>query len=91
MTSFVKREGHEKEMFCILHAKDPRVNGRYLKASGKFMVTDDLVITPLSSTSSIAILGKLNVPLNDVEEHEVNIGIEEVCHKIKANCLFYNF
>ncbi|KAD4179866.1 hypothetical protein R6Q59_023268 [Mikania micrantha] len=77
MTRSVDREGHEKEMFCICSLKDSRVDGRYLKASAKFMVTDDLVITPLSLLSSITMLSKLNVPLNDVEVHKVSIGIKE--------------
>ncbi|KAL8222987.1 hypothetical protein R6Q57_020386 [Mikania cordata] len=76
-TRSVDREGHEKEMFCFCPLKDSRVDGRYLKASAKFMVTDDLVVTPLSLLSSITMLSKLNVPLNDVEVHKVNIGIEE--------------
>lgn len=54
------------------------VEGRYLKASGKFMLMDDLVITPLSSFSTISLLSKLKIPLNDVEQHEINVGIEEV-------------
>ncbi|KAL8222989.1 hypothetical protein R6Q57_020388 [Mikania cordata] len=71
MTRSVDRKGHEKEMFCICSLKDSRVDGRYLKASAKFMVTDDLVTTPLSLLSSITMLSKLNVPLNDVEALEI--------------------
>ncbi|KAL8265146.1 hypothetical protein R6Q59_023276 [Mikania micrantha] len=77
MTRSVDRKGHEKEMLCRCYLKDSRVDGRYLKESAKFMVTDDLVITPLSLLSSITMLSKLNVPLNDVEVHKVSIGIEE--------------
>ena len=59
--------------------KDPRVEGRFLKVHGtKFMLTDDLVVTPLSSISVMAILNKLKVPLNDVEQHAIIIGIKEV-------------
>ncbi|MFS7965972.1 hypothetical protein Hanom_Chr09g00768381 [Helianthus anomalus] len=42
-----------------------------------FMVTDDLIITPLSSYSTINILEKLNVRLDDIERHEITIGLEE--------------
>ncbi|KAJ9550877.1 hypothetical protein OSB04_014922 [Centaurea solstitialis] len=56
---------------------DPRVEGRFLKPPTKFMLTDDLVITPLSSISGISMLNKLKVPLNDVEYHAVTVGIEE--------------
>ncbi|XP_024959049.1 uncharacterized protein LOC112500020 [Cynara cardunculus var. scolymus] len=58
-------------------SKDSRVQESFLKASVKFMVTDDLVITPLSFVSAIAVLNKLNVLVDDVEEHELSIGGEE--------------
>ncbi|KAL8265148.1 hypothetical protein R6Q59_023278 [Mikania micrantha] len=70
-------KGQKNEVFFIGCLKDSRVDGGYLKPSAKFMLTDDLAITPLSSLSSISILSKLNVPLNDVEVHKVRIGIEE--------------
>ncbi|PWA61171.1 hypothetical protein CTI12_AA374670 [Artemisia annua] len=58
--------------------KDARAQGRYLKTSAKVMLTDDLVITPLSSISTVSVLKKLKVSLNDIEEHNISIGIEEV-------------
>ncbi|KAJ9550993.1 hypothetical protein OSB04_015038 [Centaurea solstitialis] len=65
--------------------RDPRVNGRFLKAATKYILTDDLVITPLSSISGISMLNKLKVPLNDVEQHEVRIGIEKGLKILKAS------
>ncbi|KAJ9551063.1 hypothetical protein OSB04_015108 [Centaurea solstitialis] len=52
-------------------------DGRYIKSPTKFMLTDDLVVTPLSSISVFTMLNKLKVPLNDVEQHAINIGIKE--------------
>lgn len=64
-----------------LSLKDPSAQESYLKASVKYMVTDDLVITPLSSILTVSILSKLKVSLEDVEEREVvDIGIEDVRH-----------
>ncbi|KAJ9550994.1 hypothetical protein OSB04_015039 [Centaurea solstitialis] len=64
--------------YSIYTLKDPRVEQRFLKSHGtKFMLTDDLVVTPLSSISVIAMLNKLKVPLIDVEQHAVSIGIEQ--------------
>ncbi|KAJ9550992.1 hypothetical protein OSB04_015037 [Centaurea solstitialis] len=61
-----------------LYLKDPRdLEDRYLKSPSKFMLTDDLVVTPLSSISVFAMLNKLKVPLNDVEQHAIVIGITE--------------
>lgn len=62
---------------------DPK--GSYLKSPAKFMLTDDLVITPLSSTSTVALLSNRKVSLNDVEIHKVEIGIEEGLKILQAS------
>ncbi|MFS7914549.1 hypothetical protein Hanom_Chr02g00154751 [Helianthus anomalus] len=77
LTRFKMPKKYEREEFNDVRFKDSRINGRYLNAPAKFMLTDDLVITPLSSFSSITTLGKLKVPLNDIEVHELSIGIDE--------------
>lgn len=53
----------------------------YVKGPTMFLVTDDLVVTPFSSMSFITYLHSLKVSPSDVEEHEINIGTEEVKHK----------
>ncbi|KAJ9551066.1 hypothetical protein OSB04_015111 [Centaurea solstitialis] len=57
--------------------KDPRVEGKFLKKATKFMITDDLSVTPFSTISAIAIMKESKVPLKDVEHHVVTVGIEE--------------
>jgi hypothetical protein len=42
------------------------------------MVTDDLVVTPMSSIDGISIIERMKAPLNDVEEIVINIGQKEV-------------
>ncbi|KAJ0705940.1 hypothetical protein HanLR1_Chr09g0301121 [Helianthus annuus] len=59
------------------HVKDPRPGGKFLKQSGMFMVTDDLTISPSTSHSTIDVMRKLKVPLDDIERYEVSIGLEE--------------
>lgn len=76
---------YSNESVSSLVLKDPRVKGSFLKATAKFMLTDDLCVTLLSPFSSIALLNKLQVPLNDVENHEVSIGIEEGLVILKAS------
>ncbi|KAJ9550879.1 hypothetical protein OSB04_014924 [Centaurea solstitialis] len=56
---------------------DPRVNGELFKHSGMFIVANDLVITPCSSVSTMDILKRLKVPVNDIEKHKVSVGLEE--------------
>ncbi|KAI9080135.1 hypothetical protein K1719_037951 [Acacia pycnantha] len=50
----------------------------FVRRPSLFAVMDDLQVTPLTSTSSISFLQKLQVPFNDLEEHKVTI------HKIEA-------
>lgn len=56
----------------------PMSEGLYLKGSTKFMVTDDLVVTPLSPMSCIRYLQSWKVSSCDIEEQVIDIGIEEV-------------
>ncbi|KAM0003141.1 hypothetical protein Hdeb2414_s0017g00502961 [Helianthus debilis subsp. tardiflorus] len=58
--------------------KDPRIKEVFLKQSGRFFVTDDLVITPASSHLAMNILNKLKVSFYDVEKYEISIGLEEL-------------
>uniref|UniRef100_A0A5B7B3L5 Uncharacterized protein n=1 Tax=Davidia involucrata TaxID=16924 RepID=A0A5B7B3L5_DAVIN len=58
--------------------------GGYVKGPAKFMVTDALVVTQLSPISSISFLGKLDVPITDVDEKVVRVGEEEVLNLLKA-------
>ncbi|KAL6554102.1 hypothetical protein OROMI_019775 [Orobanche minor] len=56
----------------------PKVEGSYVKGPKMFMVTDDLTVTPFSIASALSVLKVLKICLSDVEEVEVNIGLEEV-------------
>ncbi|XP_059628042.1 uncharacterized protein LOC132270850 isoform X1 [Cornus florida] len=58
--------------------------GGFVKGPAKFMVTDDLVVTPLSPISSISFLGKLDVPITDVDQKVVTVGGEEALNLLKA-------
>ncbi|CAA2956304.1 Hypothetical predicted protein [Olea europaea subsp. europaea] len=59
--------------------------GRYMEAPHLFLVSDNLVVTPLSSPSCISFLKELNVPLNDFEEQEETIGETEALALLKAS------
>ncbi|KAJ9550997.1 hypothetical protein OSB04_015042 [Centaurea solstitialis] len=64
---------------------DPRVKGELFKHSGMFIVANDLVITPCSSVSTMDILKRLKVPVNDIEKHKVSVGLEEGLRMLKAS------
>ena len=57
---------------------DPSDNQFHVKGSRLYMVSDDLTITPLSMMSSVSVINEMKVPLSDVEEVELQVGLEEV-------------
>ncbi|KAL6554123.1 hypothetical protein OROMI_019796 [Orobanche minor] len=63
----------------------PKVEGSYVKGPKMFMVADDLTVTPFSITSALSVLKVLKICLSDVEEVEVNIGLEEALRILKAS------
>jgi hypothetical protein len=72
------------EKSVLLNLVDPKLSasntsrrGEFAKGPSVYMVTVDLVITPVSSFTAISHLNSSNVPLNDVEE-VVTIGQQEV-------------
>ncbi|KAF7801030.1 DUF674 family protein [Senna tora] len=46
-----------------------------------FIVMDDLRVTSCSSTSSLSVLQKLDVPLEDLVEHDLSIVETEIDHE----------
>ncbi|KAK6157295.1 hypothetical protein DH2020_011543 [Rehmannia glutinosa] len=57
--------------------KSPKGEGNYVNGARMFMVTDDLTVTPLCMSSSLSILNGLEIPLSDVKELKLHIGLEE--------------
>lgn len=52
--------------------------GRFAKSPSLFIVSDDLEVKPMCSTSSFGLLKELNVSLFDIKEEEICIGKAEV-------------
>ncbi|PNX78638.1 hypothetical protein L195_g034616 [Trifolium pratense] len=50
-----------------------------------FMVTDNLVVTPMSSVSALSYLNRSNVPLFDLKEKVIKIGVMECLSILKAS------
>ncbi|KAL7086744.1 hypothetical protein ACP275_13G019900 [Erythranthe tilingii] len=49
----------------------------FVKGTKMYMVTDDLTVTPMCMTSTLTILKKMEIPLSDVKEMEVHVGLQE--------------
>jgi len=50
----------------------------FVKGPVMYMVTDDLVVSPMSSTYAVSYINTLKVPLFDLEERVIAIGVKEV-------------
>ncbi|KAK7339810.1 hypothetical protein VNO77_20495 [Canavalia gladiata] len=59
--------------------------GGFVKGPSMYMVTDDLVVTPMSSISGVTHLNKLQVSLFDLEEKVISIGLKEGLCILKAS------
>jgi hypothetical protein len=68
----------------------PSPSGGYAKGPLTIMVMDDLVMTPMSSFDGVSYLERMKVPLNDVEEIIINIGVKEVreCVRLHLELFF---
>lgn len=50
-----------------------------MKKNTKFIVSNDLIITPMNSSSTVGLLKKMQFDISDLEEHEIRITKAEVC------------
>ncbi|KAL1817021.1 hypothetical protein ACET3Z_019595 [Daucus carota] len=84
-----RESSYEEDTFHLTREGGPVMKiehpKEYLRGPKMFLVTDDLIVTPFSSMSCITYLHSLKVSPGDVEEHQINIGPEEVKHKAQRN------
>lgn len=59
-------------------------DGGFLTGPAMFIVTDNLIVTPISSIFSLSILNELKVPFSDIEEKVVHVGKEEVSYHLSV-------
>nr|KYP37974.1 hypothetical protein KK1_040807 [Cajanus cajan] len=57
----------------------------FVRGPATYMVTDDLVVTPMSCISAVSYLNTLKVPLSDLEERVITIGVKEGLAILKAS------
>ncbi|XP_073277478.1 uncharacterized protein [Primulina huaijiensis] len=63
---------------------DPKGQDSYVKGPMLFIVTNDLEVCTAASKSIISILDQMRIPVFDVEEQELDIGMEEALSILKA-------
>ncbi|TKY64818.1 tyrosine/DOPA decarboxylase [Spatholobus suberectus] len=57
----------------------------YAKGPTMYMAIGDLVMTPMSSTSVLSLLDSMSIPLSDLEEKVVSIGVKEGVSTLEAS------
>ncbi|KAG9441504.1 hypothetical protein H6P81_017358 [Aristolochia fimbriata] len=89
--------GCDDQLLGVEEADNPYINqlftktcpytmgGSFMKASSKFLLTDDLtVLEPFSPSAAFSLLKKLNVPLHDLKELDITIGAVEAVKLLRA-------
>ncbi|TYI35285.1 hypothetical protein ES332_A03G065600v1 [Gossypium tomentosum] len=61
------------------HHNDNSSSTGFIKGPAMFTVTDDLIISPLSSVTGLSAVRKLKIPFTDIEERVVYVGKEASC------------
>ncbi|EYU32400.1 hypothetical protein MIMGU_mgv1a022245mg [Erythranthe guttata] len=59
--------------------------GKYVKGPRLYKISDDLTVTPFCMASTLSVIESLNIPLSDVKEIELQIGLEEGLNILKAS------
>ncbi|XP_057792677.1 uncharacterized protein LOC131009391 [Salvia miltiorrhiza] len=69
--------------FCCLNFNSDE-NQCHVKQARMYMVRDDLTVAPFGVTSYLSVLNELKISLSDVEELELQVGVEEGLSLVKA-------
>ncbi|XXG89337.1 hypothetical protein AAC387_Pa12g1359 [Persea americana] len=83
--------GANKIQLRTLNPKYPNAateqGGTFMVGQAVFMVTDELIVKPLSSISGVSLLNRLNININDLEERFVTVGKAEALSILKASLI----
>eukprot|EP00268_Persea_americana_P066050 TRINITY_DN8915_c0_g1_i8.p1 TRINITY_DN8915_c0_g1~~TRINITY_DN8915_c0_g1_i8.p1 ORF type:complete len:197 (-),score=30.78 TRINITY_DN8915_c0_g1_i8:164-754(-) len=64
-----------------------KLGGTFMDGPTTFMVTDELIVKPLSTISGISLFKQFNIPINDLEEQVVSVREEEALSMLKASLI----
>ncbi|KAL1560804.1 hypothetical protein AAHA92_10976 [Salvia divinorum] len=76
---------HQDMLESFSSEKFPNGQGKYLKAPRTYMVKDDLTVTPLCIASALSYLNGMKIPISDVKEVELQIGLKEALDILRAS------
>ncbi|XP_058772920.1 uncharacterized protein LOC131647020 [Vicia villosa] len=72
------------EMPLVKSQKCCAIEEGYVKGPRTYLITDDLVIGPSSPISALLLTNRLQIPLDDLKEKVVMIGLKECLNILKA-------
>ncbi|KAK2414548.1 hypothetical protein QL285_037131 [Trifolium repens] len=73
--------------FKLVDPKSSTAKSSFAKGPSMYMVTDDLFVSPMSSISTVSFLKRSKVPLSDLEERVIKIGVKEGLSILKASLI----
>ncbi|CAF2158071.1 unnamed protein product [Brassica rapa subsp. narinosa] len=59
----------------------------HAKRETNFIVSDDLVVAPMNSSSTVSLLSKLQLSIGNIEEHVISIGKNEAIIILRASLI----
>lgn len=77
-SNYNKTREEKSVRFKLVDPKSSTAKSSFAKGPSMYMVTDDLFVTPMSTISTMSYLKKSKVPLSDLEEKVIKIGVNEV-------------
>lgn len=77
---------HPGKKLSVVNPKCPYYEGTTYMNEMMFMVTDELVVEPLSPISCVSFLSRLKISTDDLEERVISVGKKEALSLLKA-CL----
>ncbi|CAH8337361.1 unnamed protein product [Eruca vesicaria subsp. sativa] len=84
----VLSKGERIVKFAPMHSNPPSYVGvGFVKGETSFIVSDDLFITPMSTSSTISLLSKLQLNISDIDEQVINITKAEAVNLLRASLI----
>ncbi|KAJ0230917.1 hypothetical protein HA466_0304520 [Hirschfeldia incana] len=69
----------------VTSGSSSRCDTGFMKKNTKFIVSNDLSISPMNSFSTVGLLKKMQVNISDLEEHQISISRAELISIVRAS------
>lgn len=73
----------------VISGSSSRCDTGFMKKNTKFIVSNDLSVSPMNSFSTVGLLKKMEVNISDLEEHQISISRAKVIIVVVFSLLFF--